>query len=52
MAVNMTKSYMELKNERDENEVSKRNRSVPYHQINGSRNIYKVLGRQMRKARQ
>lgn len=51
-AVNMTKSYIELKNESDENEVSKRNRSVPYHQVNGSRNIYKVLGRQMRKARQ
>lgn len=51
-AVNMTKSYIELKNESEENEISKRNRSVPYHQINGSRNIYKVLGRQMRKARQ
>lgn len=52
VAVNMSTSYLEEVNKKEESEVSRRNRSTPYHQINGSRNIYKVLGSHMRKARQ
>jgi hypothetical protein len=51
VAVNLSMDYVEYKNRKDESEVSRRNRSTPYHQTNGSRNVYKVVGRFMRKAR-
>jgi hypothetical protein len=51
VAVQMSMDYIEYKQRKDESEVARRNRSPIYHEQNGSRNVYKVMGSLMRKAR-
>lgn len=51
VAVQMSMDYIEYKQHKDESEEAKRNRSPMYYEQNGSRNIYKVMGSLMRKAR-
>ena len=50
--VNMSMDYMDYKKSKDESETAKRNRTPLYHEQNGSRNVYTVVGKYMRKARQ